>query len=76
MKSLWIACLAVLGCISGCSDKQTPVPKTADTARLFNTQREALQRAKGVEPVSKLYNSKVRLRNRRLISKGIEASAL
>ena len=49
MKSLWIVCISVLGCISGCSDKQAPVPKTADTARLFDTQREALQRAKGVE---------------------------
>jgi hypothetical protein len=49
MKSLWVVCIAVLACINGCSDKQTPVPKTADTARLYDTQREALQRAKGVE---------------------------
>jgi hypothetical protein len=49
MKSLSMVCLAVLACVSGCSDRQAPVSKTPDSPRLFDTQREALQRAKGVE---------------------------
>lgn len=49
MKSLWMMSIVVLGCISGCNQKQPPVPKTADNARLFDTQREALQRAKATE---------------------------
>ncbi|MES1998973.1 MAG: hypothetical protein V4446_06645 [Pseudomonadota bacterium] len=51
MKSLylWVIGIAMLGCISGCHQKQPPVPKTADNARLFDTQRDALQRAKAIE---------------------------
>ena len=51
MKSLWMMSIVVLGCISGCNQKQPPVPKTADNARLFDTQREALQRAKATEQI-------------------------
>lgn len=51
MKSLylWMIGIVMLGCISGCHQKQPPVPKTADNARLFDTQRDALQRAKAIE---------------------------
>ncbi len=51
MKSLWMMSIVVLGCISGCNQKQPPVPKIADNARLFDTQREALQRAKATEQI-------------------------
>ena len=52
MKHAWMMGLALLACLAGCGEHkpQAPqLPKTADDTRMFDSQRDALNRAKALE---------------------------